>query len=59
LTQTVDAVTKYCRSLRAQKEFDKAIKAYEKLAEVDKNNPEVFYGLGNVLAMDLKEYEKD
>jgi tetratricopeptide (TPR) repeat protein len=46
-------------SLRAQKEFDKAITAYEKLAEVDKNNPEVFYGLGNVLAMDLKEYEKD
>jgi tetratricopeptide (TPR) repeat protein len=42
-----------------KKEFDKAITAYEKLAEVDKNNPEVFYGLGNVLAMDLKEYEKD
>jgi tetratricopeptide (TPR) repeat protein len=41
-----------------KKEFDTAIKAYEKLAEVDKNNPEVFYGLGNVLAMDLKEYEK-
>lgn len=41
-----------------KKEFDKAIKAYEKLAVIDKNNPEVFYGLGNVLAMDLKEYEK-
>jgi tetratricopeptide (TPR) repeat protein len=41
-----------------KKEFDKAITAYEKLAEVDKNNPEVFYGLGNVLTMDLKEYEK-
>lgn len=41
-----------------KKEFDKALTAYEKLAEVDDNNPEVFYGIGNIYAMDLKEYEK-
>lgn len=41
-----------------KEEFNNAIKAYEKLAKVDRNNPEVFYGLGNVYAVQLKEYEK-
>lgn len=41
-----------------KKEFNNAITAYEKLAKVDNNNPEVFYGLGSVYALDLKEYEK-
>ena len=39
-------------------EFNNAITAYEQLAKVDNNNPEVFYGLGNVYALNLKEYEK-
>lgn len=41
-----------------KKEYPKAIEAYEKLAKVDNNNPEVFYGIGNVYATNLKEYEK-
>jgi tetratricopeptide (TPR) repeat protein len=39
------------------KEFDKAIESYKKLALIDKNNPEIFYGIGNIYANDLKEYE--
>jgi len=41
-----------------KKDFRKAISAYQKLAEVDSNNPEVFYGIGTIYAMDLKEYDK-
>ncbi len=39
-----------------KKEYKKAIKAYKKLAKLDKSNPEVFYGLGNVYAVNLKNY---
>lgn len=41
-----------------KKEYDKAIKAYEKLAEIDNTNPEVFYGMGQVYAGKLNDYEK-
>ena len=41
-----------------KKEYDKAIKSYEKLATIDKNNPEIYYGIGNIYAMNLKDYEK-
>lgn len=41
-----------------KKEYDKAIKAYESLAEIDPDNPEVFYGLGNLYASYLKDYSK-
>ena len=40
-----------------KKEYDKAIQAYEKLAELDSNNPEVYYGMGNVYASNLSDYE--
>lgn len=40
------------------KEYDKAIDAYQRLSLVDSNNPEVFYGMGNVYANSLFEYEK-
>lgn len=41
-----------------KKEYHKAIEAYEKLATVEKNNPEVQYGIGNIYTNYLKEYEK-
>lgn len=41
-----------------KKEYTKAIEAYQKLARIDENNPEVFYGIGNVYAINLKDYEK-
>jgi tetratricopeptide (TPR) repeat protein len=41
-----------------KKEFKKAIEAYERLAAIDNNNPEVFYGIGNIYANYLFDYEK-
>ena len=41
-----------------KKQYDKAINAYIKLAEIDANNPEVYYGIGLVYALNLSEYEK-
>jgi tetratricopeptide (TPR) repeat protein len=41
-----------------KKEYQQAINTYEKLALLDKNNPEVFYGMGQVYALNLNEYEK-
>ena len=41
-----------------KKQYKKAVKSYEKLAKVDSDNPEVYYGLGNVQAFYLAEYEK-
>jgi tetratricopeptide (TPR) repeat protein len=41
-----------------KKEYKKAIKAYKKLAIIDKSNPEVFYGIGNVYTINLKDYEE-
>jgi len=40
-----------------KKEYQLAIKAYEKLAELDKSNPEVYYGIGNIYVNNLQEYE--
>ncbi|MBK9249210.1 MAG: tetratricopeptide repeat protein [Ignavibacteria bacterium] len=39
-------------------EYYKAIDAYKRLEAIDKSNPEVYYGLGNVYANALHEYEK-
>jgi len=41
-----------------KKEYDKAINAYIKLATVDVDNPEVYYGMGVTYALSLNEYEK-
>lgn len=41
-----------------KKEYVKAIMAYEKLAELDNNNPEVFYGIGNIYTTYLMDFEK-
>jgi tetratricopeptide (TPR) repeat protein len=41
-----------------KKEFENAIKAYEKLAEIDSKNPEIYYGIGNVYASNLNDFEK-
>lgn len=41
-----------------KKEYDNAVKAYEQLATVDDKNPEVYYGLGNIYAVYMKDYEK-
>ena len=43
---------------RYKKEFKKAIDAYERLAVLNKNDPEVYYGLGQVYAGNLGELEK-
>ena len=39
-------------------EYENAIAAYQKLAELDEKNPEVYYGIGNIYASALNEYEK-
>lgn len=41
-----------------KKEYDKAISTYERLARIDDQNPEVFYGIGQVCYQYTKEYEK-
>jgi len=41
-----------------KQEFYKAIDAYKRIEAIDKSNPEVYYGLGNVYANALHEYEK-
>lgn len=41
-----------------KKEYKKAVKAYEKLAKLDSKNPEVYYGIGNIYAQYLFDYEK-
>ncbi|MEC4003716.1 tetratricopeptide repeat protein [Flavobacterium sp. SUN052] len=41
-----------------KKEYKKAVKAYEKLAKLDDQNPEVYYGIGNIYTQYLFEYEK-
>lgn len=41
-----------------KKEYDKAILTYERLARIDDQNPEVFYGIGQVCYQYTKEYEK-
>lgn len=41
-----------------KKEYKKAIKAYEKLSKLDSKNPEVYYGIGQIYAQYLFDYEK-
>ena len=41
-----------------KKEYKKAIKAYEKLAKLDEENPEVYYGIGQIYFQYLNENEK-
>lgn len=41
-----------------ENEFEKAIVAYEKLGGIYKNNPEVYFGIGKIYAVNLKDYEK-
>ena len=41
-----------------KKDYKKAVKAYEKLAKLDSKNPEVYYGIGNIYAQYLFDYEK-
>ena len=41
-----------------KKEYYNAISAYNRLAELDKNNPEVYFGIGETFSLNLKEYEK-
>jgi tetratricopeptide (TPR) repeat protein len=41
-----------------KKDYNKAISAYKRLAEVDFDNPEVYYGIGQIYYEYLKEYEK-
>jgi tetratricopeptide (TPR) repeat protein len=43
---------------RFKKEYYNAISAYNKLAELDENNPEVYFGIGETYSLYLKEYEK-
>jgi len=41
-----------------QKKYQKAIDAYTQLSEYDKDNPEIYYGIGQIQYQYLKEYEK-
>lgn len=41
-----------------KKDYKKGVKAYERLAKVDPKNPEVYYGIGNIYALYLFDYEK-
>ena len=41
-----------------KKDYMKAISAYNRLAELGKNNPEVYFGIGETYSLYLKEYEK-
>jgi len=41
-----------------KKEYEKAISAYIKLAELDQNNPEVYFGIGEIYSLYIKDYGK-
>lgn len=41
-----------------QKEYQKAIDAYLRLAELNKDNPEIYYGVGSIYLLYLNEPEK-
>ena len=41
-----------------KKEYTKAIEAYQRLSKIDSDNPEIFYGIGNIYAFDLVDLEK-
>jgi tetratricopeptide (TPR) repeat protein len=40
------------------KEYRKAIDCYEQLAKFDKDNPEVYYGIGQTCAVYIEDFEK-
>jgi tetratricopeptide (TPR) repeat protein len=41
-----------------KKDYEKAVQYYEKLATIDNKDPEVYYGLGQICALYLNQYEK-
>jgi len=41
-----------------KQQYKKAVKAYERLAELQPENPEAFFGIGNLYATSLFDYEK-
>lgn len=41
-----------------KKEYEKAIEVYKQIAERDPNDPEVYYGMGVIYAIELKDYEQ-
>lgn len=41
-----------------KKDYQKALTAYSRLAAIDSNNPEVYYGIGLLYTLKLKELEK-
>ncbi|MFT3980809.1 MAG: tetratricopeptide repeat protein [Ferruginibacter sp.] len=43
---------------RFKKKFKEAIATYERLAKINKNDPEVYYGIGQIYAGDLGNIEK-
>lgn len=40
------------------KEYQKAIDTFEELKKIDENNPEIYYGIGQIYYQHLKDYEK-
>jgi len=40
-----------------QKKYQKAIEAFKQLSKYDKDNPEIYYGIGQIQYQYLKEYE--
>ncbi|MES2575143.1 MAG: tetratricopeptide repeat protein [Bacteroidota bacterium] len=41
-----------------KKEYQKAIDSFQKLAKINKNDPEIYFGIGNVYAINLRDFEK-
>ena len=41
-----------------KKEYRKAIEYFERLKEIDENNPEVYYGIGQIYFQFLNDHEK-
>lgn len=41
-----------------KKEYEKAISTYQHIAKLEPNNPEIYYGIGNVYAAYLQNYEE-
>lgn len=41
-----------------KKEYLKAIDTYKRLEKLSENNPEIYYGIGQIYAVNLKNYEK-
>lgn len=41
-----------------KKDYKNAVKAFEKLAKINPDNPEIYYGIGQIYAFNLHEQEK-